>query len=91
MTTIVDRFELDFAATGGQAGTITEPSIASSGKRIIMTGNWFCSRSTTGGKTWTFMGFWGHSVLMQHLSLQPNCHKASRGILIFKIAVISSL
>ncbi|WP_339807248.1 hypothetical protein [uncultured Marinobacter sp.] len=55
MTAIVDRFELDLAATGGQAGTITEPSLACSGKRIMVTGNWFCSRSTTGGKTWTFI------------------------------------
>jgi len=55
MTTITDRFELDFTATGGQAGTITEPSIACSGKRMMMTGNWFSSRSTTGGKNWTFI------------------------------------
>ncbi len=55
MTAIVDRFELGATATGGQAGTITEPSIASSGKRVIMTGNWFCSRSTTGGQNWTFV------------------------------------
>ncbi|WP_152207349.1 hypothetical protein [Marinobacter changyiensis] len=55
MTAIVDRFELDLAATGSQAGTITEPSVASSGQRVMLTGNWFCSRSTTGGKTWAFI------------------------------------
>ncbi len=55
MTTIVDRFELDRTATGGQAATIAEPSVACSGKRLMLTGNWFCARSTDGGEQWSFI------------------------------------
>src|SRR5690606_12335233 len=55
MTTIVDTRRLSQTDTGGQAGTILEPALACSGKRIMVTGNWFCSRSTDGGDHGTFI------------------------------------
>ncbi len=55
MTAIVDTKRLNSGDTGGQAGTILEPALACSGKRIIVTGNWFCSRSTDGGDNWVFV------------------------------------
>lgn len=55
MTRIVDKIELDSAATGGSTATVAEPSVASSGQRIIVAGNWFTSRSTDGGTTWKFI------------------------------------
>ena len=39
MTAIVDTKRLNSGDTGGQAGTILEPALACSGKRIIVTGN----------------------------------------------------
>ncbi len=55
MTRIVSTSMLDAAATGGQTATVNEPSVASSGKRILVAGNWFASRSTDGGASWTFV------------------------------------
>jgi len=55
MTTIVDTKRLSQTDIGGQAGTILEPALACSGKRIIVTGNWFCSRSTDSGDNWAFV------------------------------------
>lgn len=55
MTRILKSIGLNQAATGAQTGTIAEPSMACSGKRMIVTGNWFCSRSTNAGKSWQFV------------------------------------
>lgn len=55
MTAIVDTKRLNSGDTGGQAATILEPALACSGKRIIVTGNWFCSRTTDGGDNWVFV------------------------------------
>ncbi len=55
MTKILADLPLDRQATGGQTSTIAEPSLACSGKRMMLTGNWFCSRSTDGGKNWRFI------------------------------------
>ena len=55
MTKILSDIALDQVATGAQTSTITEPSLGVSGKRILMTGNWFSSRSTDGGSSWKFI------------------------------------
>ncbi len=53
MTRIIDVTTLDDAATSSQTGTVGEPSLALSGKRMMMSGNWYASRSTDGGESWT--------------------------------------
>jgi hypothetical protein len=55
VTKIVSTAVLGDAATGERTGTICEPSFATSGQRMLVTGNWFASRSTDGGVTWNFI------------------------------------
>ncbi len=55
MTRILKDIPLDQVATGAQTGTICEPALGASGKRILVVGNWFASRSTNGGKSWLFI------------------------------------
>jgi hypothetical protein len=55
MVTIIDNRGLDDGATSTQTGTVGEPSVACSGQRILVTGNWFASRSIDGGRSWTFL------------------------------------
>lgn len=52
MVRIIDRLVLGDAATGEQTGTVGEPTVDTSGRRMMMTGNWFASRSTDGGASW---------------------------------------
>ncbi|WP_051062500.1 hypothetical protein [Ilumatobacter nonamiensis] len=52
MTTVVDIAQLGRPETGSSTGTVCEPSVAVSGHRRMITGNWFASRSTDGGTTW---------------------------------------
>lgn len=44
---------LQDAATGGRTSTVGEPSLGSSGDQLFVTGNWYASRSTDGGASWT--------------------------------------
>lgn len=55
MTRIVRTVVLDDDATGEQTGTVGEPTVALSGTRVMVVGNWFASRSTNGGTSWTFV------------------------------------
>jgi len=55
VTRIIDSVTLDNAATGGQTATVAEPSLACSGRRLMVAGNWFASRSTDAGEQWTFL------------------------------------
>ncbi len=55
MVTILDNRRLDDQATGTQTATVGEPTVASSGQRILVTGNWFASRSSDGGQSWVFL------------------------------------
>jgi len=55
MTRIVRLTTLDDAATSEQTATVDEPSLALSGQRMMVTGNWFTSRSVDGGTTWSFL------------------------------------
>ncbi len=55
MTRIVETVSLGSADTGGATATVNEPSVACSGRRMMVAGNWYASRSTDGGDTWTFV------------------------------------
>jgi hypothetical protein len=55
MPSLREVLVLDDAATGVQTGTIGEPSLAVSGSSYLVTGNWYASRSTDQGGTWTFV------------------------------------
>lgn len=50
---LIANIGLDDAATGGQTSTVGEPSVAASDQHIFITGNWYASRSTDGGGSWT--------------------------------------
>lgn len=55
MTRLVRTVVLDDDATSEQTGTVGEPTVALSGKRILLAGNWYASRSTDGGDSWNFI------------------------------------
>jgi hypothetical protein len=40
-------------ATGGNTSTVGEPSVGASDRHVFVTGNWYASRSTDSGVTWT--------------------------------------
>jgi hypothetical protein len=44
---------LDDTATDDSTSTVGEPSVAVAGQGIFVTGNWYASRSTDAGGTWT--------------------------------------
>ncbi len=44
---------LSDTVTNDQTSTICECSIANNGSQILLTGNWFASKSLNGGNTWT--------------------------------------
>ena len=50
---IVRNIGLGDSATSAQTSTVNEPTAATSGNNIFVTGNWFASRSTNGGGSWT--------------------------------------
>ncbi|MFS0518436.1 hypothetical protein ACEYW6_27475 [Nostoc sp. UIC 10607] len=52
---IFQNIGLSDAATGGQTSTVGEPSIANSGQRIFVTGNWYATRSLDNGVSWDFI------------------------------------
>ena len=55
MTRILSDHALNQQATGAQTSTVAEPSLAASGKRMLLAGNWFSSRSTDRGASWSFI------------------------------------
>ena len=46
---------LSDADTGGQTSTVGEPSVANNGREILLTGNWYATRSLDGGASWAHM------------------------------------
>src|SRR5919107_1339384 len=46
---LIQNIGLGDAATGQLTSNINEPTVAASGNNVFVTGNWFASRSTTGG------------------------------------------
>ena len=43
------------ADTGGQTSTVGEPSLANNGQQILVTGNWYATRSLDHGTSWDFV------------------------------------
>ena len=52
---IVKNIGLGDSATSTQTSTVDEPTAAASGQNIFVTGNWFASRSTNGGTSWSLV------------------------------------
>jgi len=46
---LIQNIGLGDAATSQQTSSVNEPTAAASGNNVFVTGNWFASRSTTGG------------------------------------------
>lgn len=46
---------LNDTATSGATSQVDEPSVASNGSRLFVTGNWYASRSTNGGASWDYV------------------------------------
>lgn len=53
--TILKNIALDDTATSERTATVGEPTVAATGARLFVTGNWFASRSTNGGASWTLI------------------------------------
>jgi hypothetical protein len=53
--TVLKNIDLDDTATGQQTSTVGEPTVAAAGKQVFVTGNWFASRSTDWGASWTLV------------------------------------
>jgi hypothetical protein len=49
---ILNQFTLNDTDTSGQTSSVGEPSIAGIGQNILVTGNWYASRSSDGGNNW---------------------------------------
>ena len=47
--------DLTDAETGRQTSTVGEPAVANTGQQILLTGNWFASRSMNNGQTWELL------------------------------------
>ena len=52
---IISNMALDDAATNDDTSTVGEPSVATNGARVFVTGNWYASRSGDDGATWTWV------------------------------------
>jgi hypothetical protein len=52
---LVKNLGLGDTATGLQTGTVHEPTAAAFNDELFVTGNWFASRSSDGGTTWTLV------------------------------------
>ncbi|MEO7268202.1 MAG: hypothetical protein ABIW49_03225, partial [Knoellia sp.] len=50
---VQSAFALDDVATNDSTSTVGEPSVGVGGRGIFVTGNWYASRSTDAGSTWT--------------------------------------
>jgi hypothetical protein len=53
--TLLENIGLTDADTGGQTSTVGEPSAAANGDEILVSGNWYATKSVDGGATWTFV------------------------------------
>ncbi len=53
--TITHNVSLNDTATSGATSQVGEPSVASNGSRLFVTGNWYASRSTNNGSNFTYV------------------------------------
>src|SRR5688500_14675753 len=52
---LVSNVALDDTATNDSTSTVGEPSVAVADQQVFVTGNWYASRSTDNGTSWTFV------------------------------------
>jgi hypothetical protein len=52
---ITQNVALNDTATNDDTSTVGEPSVAVNGPRIFVSGNWYASRSTDSGNSWTWV------------------------------------
>jgi hypothetical protein len=52
---LISNVALNDPATNDDTSTVAEPSVAAANGQIFATGNWFASRSTNNGGTWTYV------------------------------------
>jgi hypothetical protein len=52
---VITNVGLDDTATNDDTSTVGEPSVAVADSQLFVTGNWYASRSTDGGATWTYV------------------------------------
>ena len=52
---IIANTALDDGATDNATSTVGEPTVAAAGNNIFVTGNWYASRTTDGGASWTYV------------------------------------
>jgi hypothetical protein len=50
---LISNMALDDAATSDDTSTVAEPSVGVADRQIFVTGNWYASRSTDNGASWT--------------------------------------
>ena len=55
MVSISTNVVLDDLATSERTSTVDEPCIAANSKTVLVTGNWYSTRSTDRGQTWTML------------------------------------
>ncbi|MEZ5291916.1 MAG: hypothetical protein R2745_12595 [Vicinamibacterales bacterium] len=53
--TLLQNIGLPDSASSQLTSTVGEPTAAANGQQLFMTGNWFASRSTNGGSSWTLV------------------------------------
>lgn len=92
--TLLQNTALDDAATNDTTSTVGEPSLAWSNRDVYVTGNWFASRSTDDGATWTHVDLFTTLPPAAHDSL-PCCdnvvlHDAARGIWIWVLQYVQA-
>ena len=51
--TLIRNVGLDDTATSGDTSTVGEPSVDAVNRQLFVTGNWYASRSTDNGASWT--------------------------------------
>ena len=49
------NISLSDADTAGQTSVVDEPSVSNNGQQILLTGNWYASRSLDNGATWDYI------------------------------------
>ena len=53
--TILSNVALNDIATSGATSQVGEPSVATNGSKLFVTGNWYASRSMDSGANWTYV------------------------------------
>ena len=52
---LLSNLALDDAATAGQTSSVGEPSLACNGSEVFVTGNWYATKTTDDGSSWSYV------------------------------------